>query len=50
MGFDGEPEYSEALVKVVLPYGSVPISRAAFENFAAPDIVDEHIDVAVIVS
>src|SRR5437870_1026008 len=41
------PSFSER-DEVVLPYGSVPISRTAFQQFRAPDVVDEHVDVAVV--
>jgi len=45
---DGEPEYAETLAEVVLPDGSVPLTRAAFEELAAPDVVDENVDAAVV--
>src|SRR6266850_619178 len=45
---DGEPQYSESLVEVVRPYGRVPLRGPALEQLAAPDVVDEHVDVAVI--
>ena len=49
VGVDGEPEDPETLVEVVLPDGRVPLGRAALEQLAAPDVVDEHVDVAVVV-
>src|SRR5882672_6776630 len=45
---DGEPQYSESLVEVVRPDGRVPLRGPALEQLAAPDVVDEHVDVAVI--
>lgn len=32
----------------MLPDGGVPLGRAAFEQFAAPDVVDEDVDVVVV--
>ena len=48
MRVDREPEYSQAAVEVVLPDRRVPLTRAALEQLAAPDVVDEHVDVAVL--
>jgi len=45
---NGEAQYPEAVVQVVLPYGLVPIIWSPFQQFAAPDVVYEHIDVAVV--
>jgi hypothetical protein len=47
VGLDGEPEEPEAVVEAELPYGRVPLRGSALEQLAAPDVVDEHIDVAV---
>ena len=49
VGVDGEPEDPQALVEVVLPDRRVPVGRTAFEQLAAPDVVDEQVDVAVVV-
>ena len=48
VGLDGEPEYPESLVEIELPDGRVPLGRPALEQLTAPDVVDEHVDVAVI--
>ena len=48
VGVDGEPEYPETFVEVVLPDRCIPFSRAALEHFSAPDVVDQHIDVPVV--
>jgi hypothetical protein len=45
---DGQTEYAQTVVEVVLPDRSVPLGRPAFEHFRAPDVVDEHVDVAVV--
>ena len=53
VGVNHEPEDPETVAEVVFPDGSVPlsrISRTAFECFGAPDVIDEHVDVAVIVA
>ena len=47
VGFNGEPEDPETVGEVVLPDGSVPLRRSSLEELRAPDVVDEHIDVAV---
>jgi hypothetical protein len=47
---NGEPQDSQTVVEVVFPNGSVPLSRTTFEQFAAPDVVDEHVDVAMVVA
>ena len=36
------------VVEVVLPDRGVPLGRAALEHLAAPDVVDEHVEVAVV--
>jgi hypothetical protein len=48
VGINGKPEYPETGLEVGLPYRSVPIGRTAFQQFPAPDIIDEHVDVAVV--
>ena len=50
VGLDRQFQYAKSLVEVVLPDRCVPFRRAAFQDFAAPDIVDEHVDVAVILA
>ena len=45
---DCEPQYSKTVVEVVLPDRRVPVGGPAFQQFAAPDVVDEHVDVAVL--
>ncbi len=47
MGVDGEPQDTQARVEVVLPDRRVPLGRAALEHLGTPDVVDEHVDVAV---
>ncbi len=42
---DGEPQYPEAVVEVVLPDRCVPLRQ----GLRAPDVVDEYVDVAVVV-
>ena len=37
-------------VEVVLPDRRVPLRRTALQHLAAPDVVDEHVDVAVLVA
>ena len=46
---DREPQDPQSLVEIVLPDGRVPVGRAALQHFGAPDVVDEHVDVAVVV-
>ena len=36
------------VVEVVLPDRRVPLGRAALEHLGAPDVVDQHVDVAVL--
>jgi len=48
VGLDGEPQDSQTIVEVVLPDGRVPLRRSALQHFGAPDVVDEHVDVAVV--
>ena len=40
----------QAGVEVVLPDRRVPVGRAALEHLAAPDVVDEHVEAAVVPS
>ena len=45
---DGEPQNAQPVVEVELPDRRVPLRGAALEQLAAPDVVDEHVDVAVV--
>ena len=48
VGVDGEPEDAKTVVEIELPDRRVPVGRTAFEHLAAPDVVDEDVDVAVL--
>jgi hypothetical protein len=50
MRVDREPQDAQADVDVVFPDRLVPLGRSALEDLGAPDVVDQHVDVAVIVS
>ena len=50
VGVDREAEDPETRGEVVLPDGRVPLGRAALQLLAAPDVVDEHVDVAQVVA
>jgi hypothetical protein len=50
MSVDRQPKDAQALVQVMHPDRPVPIGRPALEEFAAPDVVDQHVDVAVFVA
>jgi hypothetical protein len=50
MGIDGKPKDAEPLVQFKLPDGRAPLGRAAFEAFGALDIVDEHVNAAMVPS
>ena len=39
---DGQPEYSEALIEIVLPNGSVPLFGSSLKKFGAPNVVYKH--------
>ena len=45
---DRNAEYPESFVQVVIPERLVPLRRAALQEFAAPDVVYEDIDMTVI--
>ena len=47
---DREPEDPKASVEVVLPDRRVPLRRPALQHLGAPDVVDEHVDVSVLVA
>ena len=47
---DGQPEDAKAGVEIVLPDRRVPLRRSALQDLGAPDVVDEHVDVAVLVA
>jgi hypothetical protein len=44
---DGEAEYSEAFLEIVLPNRSVPLVRATLEKFSAPNVIYKYVDVAM---
>ena len=48
VGLDREPEDPQPRVEIELPDGRVPLRGAALEQLGAPDVIDEHVDVAVI--
>jgi SAM-dependent methyltransferase len=48
VGVDGQPQDAQACVQVMVPDRRVPVRRAAFEQFGAPDVVDQDVDVAVV--
>ena len=47
---DGKPQYPQAVVEIELPEGCVPLRWTALQEFATPDVVDEHVDVSVVVA
>src|SRR5262249_54878379 len=40
----------QTVVQIQLPQRRIPLLRAALEQFAAPDVVDENIDMAVVLA
>ena len=50
VGVDREPEDPQAGVEVVLPDRGVPLVGSALQDLGAPDVVDQHVDVPVVVA
>ena len=50
VGVDREPENAQAVGEVVLPDRPVPLRGPALQQLAAPDVVDEHVDVPELVA
>jgi hypothetical protein len=48
MRLDAEPQNPQALLQVELPDRRIPLRRPALQHFSAPDVVDEHVDAAVL--
>ena len=48
MRLDTEPQDPQALLQVELPDRRVPLRWPALQYFGAPDVVDEHVDTAVL--
>ena len=49
VGVDRESKDAQPGVEVVLPDRRVPVVGAALQDLGAPDVVDQHVDVAVVV-
>ncbi len=47
---DGQPQDAQTSFQIVSPDRRVPRWRGTFQDFGAPDVVDQHIDVAVVVA
>ena len=45
---DGKPKDPKTLLQILTPERHIPVARASFEQLGSPDVVDEHIDVAVL--
>src|SRR6187455_2979323 len=48
MRLDPEPQNPQAFLQVELPYRRVPLRWSTLQHFGAPDVVDEHVDAAML--
>lgn len=47
MRLDAEPQNPQAVLQVELPDRRVPLRWPTFQDFGAPDVIDEHVDAAM---
>lgn len=50
VGLDAESQDPQTVVEVMVPDRGVPVCRSTLEHFCAPDVVDEHVDVPVVIA
>jgi hypothetical protein len=48
VSLDGPPKQEQVGVEIELPNGSIPNGRPTLDQFATPDVIDQHIDAPVL--